>query len=245
MATKKQQLAIINSIEDDQLDRAIKIAQKVFGYDDVSTTYALDNGRPQKIRHLSNAPDDDNPELIDRFFKALAKYCGTEELGGSAPALTPRNLPKVAVSHKLAAKAAGKKAVGKVVTKAVAKAVGKPAPKAKAAHVATGNGKIVIAGDAVKIAEALNARREIEPKGVTVLCSRNGWTAEAHVGKGVIIKGVDSTNLVHPLYYLRHRLNSAFLRRARVHVDLTDVQVARAGLVEAKDGAGYTINETK
>jgi len=212
MSSKKQQLAIIHSIPDEYLDRAIKAAAKIFSFDDVSVDFALEHNRPKKLRFLSVVPDVDDPAKNERFFKVVSKFVDTSAEDTPAP-------------RRAAAKAAA------------------PAKRTRETEAEVGTGKIVIAADAEKLAEALAPNKALATKGATILCTRGTWSAEAVQGKGVIIKGIGSSNIAGPLGYLRNRLGGTpFLRKARVYVELTEAHAARAGLTLAKDGT-YMIEE--
>jgi len=212
MSSKKQQLAIIHSIPDEYLDRAIKAAAKIFSFDDVSVDFALEHNRPKKLRFLSVVPDVDDPAKNERFFKVVSKFVDTAAEDTPAP-------------RRAAAKAAA------------------PAKRTRETEAEVGTGKIVIAADAEKLAEALAPNKALATKGATILCTRGTWSAEAVQGKGVIIKGIGSSNIAGPLGYLRNRLGGTpFLRKARVYVELTEAHAARAGLTLAKDGT-YMIEE--
>jgi hypothetical protein len=229
MSSKKQQLAIIHSIPDEYLDRAIKAAAKIFSFDDVSVDFALEHNRPKKLRFLSVVPDVDDPAKNERFFKVVSKFVDTAAEDTPAPRRA---------AAKAAAPVSRKTAARKVVAKAAA-----PAKRTRETEAEVGTGKIVIAADAEKLAEALAPNKALATKGATILCTRGTWSAEAVQGKGVIIKGIGSSNIAGPLGYLRNRLGGTpFLRKARVYVELTEAHAARAGLTLAKDGT-YMIEE--
>lgn len=222
MAINRNYVAIIQGIaSNDDLNKAIKLAYRMFGYDKEPTQDALHGVRKDKVNFLRIAAEDPDADLAADFFTKIARLSSVdfEEPAEEKPA---RGKKPTARGKKPAARAA-KPARAKATRKAAADDV---------------DGKIVIAGDPVKIAEALSSRVEVANRGTTVICQRQAFCVEAHAGKGVTISGFATSHVNKPLRYVRNRLgDTPWIKRARVVIgELPENKMERFGLRANRSG---------
>lgn len=222
MTTRNENVFILRGISTEDLDTVIKLAARKFQIEREATRDALRGDRRDKVNYLKVIIDDPEQDLVDELIREVAHLSANAEVEEAKPARRTRKAAPVEEERpqRRRRQAAAKKP---------ARAEREYADKA---------GKILIPGDAAKIAATLHPRIEVAGRGTTVLTERAAFVVEAHPGKGVVIKDFLTSKVNGPLRYVRRRLSGTpWIKKARVHIGhLPENKIERLGLHETRDG---------